>query len=56
MKRIQKQILGILAFILLSAGFASAANLVDPLGDRVDTKEEIKEFTAFCTGGGDGPP
>ena len=51
MKKIKNQILGTIAFILFFAGMTSAAQSVDPVSQEIQTKQEIKEFAAFCGNG-----
>ena len=48
MKKIKNQILGVIAFFLLTAGLVNAAAQVDPVNHQTITKQEIKEFTGFC--------
>jgi len=53
MKQVKNQILGTIAFFLLFVGLTNAAQSFDPMSQQSDTRQEIKEFSQFCSNGAD---
>jgi hypothetical protein len=52
MKHAKNQILGLIAFMLLAAGFTAAAQSLDSVSQETEIKQEIKDFVSFCSNGG----
>ena len=53
MNQLKNKVLGTIALVFFLAGLANAAESVDPSKNQSVEKQEIKEFAAYCSNGGD---